>query len=426
MMAGINNEHQQITQIDLYTVRLTYIKTYEIDCNNDDSIETTTINCVPPLSGRVETCIIDQRMKIVPEYSFHHTEFLENLIFELPSSLITIERNAFSQNRHLRQVIFPQGLLHIQDNAFDGCSNLQVVIFPETLITIGSRAFYNCSNIQGISLPDSVKCIGKQAFENSLSRQIIIPETIESVSSNSFGNFGIGNQIVTLLQSHQNTLKKLFFDNDMKTLEESARSEFFDQFIILINENDSLEELSLQRNNLTADQLFIILQQVGSKTNLKHLNLKHNNRFSWDRFSDIKYESSNLQSLRIDHDMEQGCFWVDNGDIIPKFLEMNKHLYDVHEFRFCTLYVQHLLVCNMAGKVIFFDNQNKIDSSVFSFVLSRVSNISNEEKDIGYRIGTYRLDINGIYYLLTNGISCYVDYLRNKIHSSTNRKRKAD
>ena len=108
MMARINNERQQITQIDSYTVRLTYIKTYEIDSNNDDSIETTAINCVPPLSDRVETCIIDQRMKIVPEYSFHRTKFLENLIFELPSSLITIEKNAFSQTRHLRQVIFPK------------------------------------------------------------------------------------------------------------------------------------------------------------------------------------------------------------------------------------------------------------------------------------------------------------------------------
>ncbi len=81
----------------------------------------------------------------------------------LPTSLRTIEKNAFAYNK-LQKVIFPKSLEKIGENAFYENSKLQEISFAENLREIGAYAFYNC-DLRKVVFPESVECIGEGAFK---------------------------------------------------------------------------------------------------------------------------------------------------------------------------------------------------------------------------------------------------------------------
>jgi len=84
----------------------------------------------------------------------------------LPTSITTIENNAFSYCTGLTgPLILPAGLTTIK-SAFTGCSGLTgSLILPEGLTEIGDSAFYGCSGFTGdLIIPDKVKTIQNAAF----------------------------------------------------------------------------------------------------------------------------------------------------------------------------------------------------------------------------------------------------------------------
>ena len=60
----------------------------------------------------------------------------------------TIEEDAFRNFQALEKIInFPSSIITLDNNAFNGCSNLQMSVLPEGLKTIGVACFSGCKKL---------------------------------------------------------------------------------------------------------------------------------------------------------------------------------------------------------------------------------------------------------------------------------------
>jgi hypothetical protein len=61
----------------------------------------------------------------------------------------------------------PTSVTSIGESAFAGCTNLTSITIPSSVTSIGNHAFYGCTNLTSIAIPSSVTSIGRSAFEDS-------------------------------------------------------------------------------------------------------------------------------------------------------------------------------------------------------------------------------------------------------------------
>ena len=81
-----------------------------------------------------------------------------------------------------------EGTKIICDDAFCWCS-LQSVEIPNSVTTIGKEAFSECRSLQSVEIPNSVRTIGDNAFFWCTSlKEIIIPSSVKSILGNPFAN----------------------------------------------------------------------------------------------------------------------------------------------------------------------------------------------------------------------------------------------
>lgn len=117
--------------------------------------------------------------------------------FIIPSSVTTIEDEAFGECKELTTITIPKGVLKIGTMLFSGCDNLKSIIvedgnpiydsrencnaiietnknilisgcanskIPTSVVAIGEYAFYQQKSLTSITIPASITNIGKQAF----------------------------------------------------------------------------------------------------------------------------------------------------------------------------------------------------------------------------------------------------------------------
>lgn len=94
---------------------------------------------------------------------------------------------------HLREaittVVVEEGVTVIGDNAFKNCIHLVQVQLPSTLKSIQKNAFFNCQSLSEIRLPPNVTYIGEHAFRYCISlKTITIPDSVETMEGSVFQN----------------------------------------------------------------------------------------------------------------------------------------------------------------------------------------------------------------------------------------------
>jgi len=105
---------------------------------------------------------IPEGVTSIPAYAFDASDCLQSV--HLPSTLKTIEYNAFARCTALESITIPAGVTTLGDSAFNGCSLLKTVSMSEGLESIGRWAFENCTKLESVKLPDTVNHIGAEAF----------------------------------------------------------------------------------------------------------------------------------------------------------------------------------------------------------------------------------------------------------------------
>lgn len=93
--------------------------------------------------SNVKKIVIEEGVTSIGLYAFRNMEtwdLTEGV--KMPASLISIGEQAFSWNKKLPSILFPENLKNIDANAFDGCDNLAEIVFTGTAVpSVGYSAF---------------------------------------------------------------------------------------------------------------------------------------------------------------------------------------------------------------------------------------------------------------------------------------------
>lgn len=106
---------------------------------------------------------------------------------EIPNSVTSVGKNAFSNRTGLTEIILSDNLKSIGDNAFYGCTGLRRIVIPDNVESIGDNAFCECSNLSSVSLSINLETIGEKAFCKCTGvTSITIPNCVESIGNAAF------------------------------------------------------------------------------------------------------------------------------------------------------------------------------------------------------------------------------------------------
>lgn len=102
---------------------------------------------------------------------FTNCPHMEEIVFQKPASLVSLNNGAFYGRSFLKQIEIPASVRKIGNFAFGKCVELRKITFEEdsSLETIGKCCFMQCSALEEIVIPSSVKKIGKNIFEKCAS-----------------------------------------------------------------------------------------------------------------------------------------------------------------------------------------------------------------------------------------------------------------
>jgi hypothetical protein len=182
----------------------------------------------------LEKVVLPDTITTIEDYAFLHS-FMSSI--ELPDSVTSIGKNAFSSCENLQEITLPENLTSIGDHAFRSCSNLSSVTCraehlesvgesilsgtawydaqPDGLITLGNvaytykgempadtaltlddgitsiagDAFYCKSNLVSVSLPQQLQSIGDYAFSGCTGLTAVnFPQQLQSIGESAFSS----------------------------------------------------------------------------------------------------------------------------------------------------------------------------------------------------------------------------------------------
>jgi len=107
---------------------------------------------------------------------------------EIPSTVTSIDSNAFTNCLNLTEVIIPDTVVTIGSGAFSGCTALEKITLPKNLATISTSTFKGCTALKTITLPENLTLIEASAFENSGLTEIEFPAKLKQIKAKAFAN----------------------------------------------------------------------------------------------------------------------------------------------------------------------------------------------------------------------------------------------
>lgn len=107
----------------------------------------------------------------------------------IPSSVTSIEQNAFENCTGLTSIEIPSSVTSIESYTFVECFSLTSVKIPNTVTSIGVWAFKSCKSLSSIQIPGSVTDIDIDAFEDCTGlTSVTIPDGVKTIGSGAFRN----------------------------------------------------------------------------------------------------------------------------------------------------------------------------------------------------------------------------------------------
>ena len=146
-------------------------------------------------------------------YSIVAGKFYKSATVELPHTvnekpLTVISAGAFKNNNTVETIIIPSSVTTIEAEAFSGCTNLKTIVFKSKtrseiitlsvspmsgsiktesgVISIGDRAFYGCENLSAMDL-SSIRSIGENAFDGCKAlAELTLSDQLTTVKAGAF------------------------------------------------------------------------------------------------------------------------------------------------------------------------------------------------------------------------------------------------
>ncbi|KAK8872217.1 hypothetical protein M9Y10_007982 [Tritrichomonas musculus] len=159
--------------------------------------------------SKLNEITIPKSVTTIESNSFHLCKSLNKIIFENPSSLISIKDRSFSVCTELEEISIPYTvrsigkscffgciklkkmtasyLTLIEESTFDGCALLENIMIPYPTSSIESFAFNKCSSLKKVHIPNSVISINKSSFQRCTSLiEVTIPSSMKKIGPNAF------------------------------------------------------------------------------------------------------------------------------------------------------------------------------------------------------------------------------------------------
>lgn len=106
---------------------------------------------------------------------------------EMTFYITSIDRNAFWECKHLREIVIPEGVKSIGEYAFCRCYSLSRIIMNKGIESIDRYAFYNCESLFEIIIPEGMRSIGERAFASCYSlTNVVLPKNYVDIADNAF------------------------------------------------------------------------------------------------------------------------------------------------------------------------------------------------------------------------------------------------
>ena len=132
---------------------------------------------------RLKKLVIPEGIQTINAFAFYQRP-IESIQF--PTTLKTIENDAFYACEHLTKIQFSDGLQSIGDNAFYRCQ-IRELTLPDSVTKIGDFAFCGCDRLKTVRLPAQTKEIPYGMFKNCTNlSKIDLPEGLESIGRAAF------------------------------------------------------------------------------------------------------------------------------------------------------------------------------------------------------------------------------------------------
>ena len=117
----------------------------------------------------------------------------DGVVINLPSTLTSIERSAFS-GATIKSINIPDGVTKIGESAFSSATfKMGTLTLPSTVKTVDDSAFYKVT-VDNLVLNDGLETIGNKTFQYSIIPNIDIPSSIKTIGDLAFD----GSAITTL------------------------------------------------------------------------------------------------------------------------------------------------------------------------------------------------------------------------------------
>ena len=90
-------------------------------------------------------------IEVICAYAFNRTQIAT---LEIPSSVTTIQNNAFQSCSKLTEIVIPASVINVEDRLFSNCENLETVKFLAAPAdnTLPDETFYQCSKLKNLEL----------------------------------------------------------------------------------------------------------------------------------------------------------------------------------------------------------------------------------------------------------------------------------
>ncbi len=174
----------QVTRVGTYTK-------YDWVLDSEGTMTISGFGCVQftgngwdDYKSDVVSVVIEEGMTKIGCYAF--SEFNNLTSIEIPTSVNTIEYDAFYGCSSLTSINIPNDETSIGMYAFCGCTSLTSIELPYGMTDIKAGTFYNCSSLSNITMPDNVGGIGNEAFYGCSSLSSIELNNVTSIGDYAF------------------------------------------------------------------------------------------------------------------------------------------------------------------------------------------------------------------------------------------------
>jgi len=141
---------------------------------------------------------VPSSVKYLGERAFYGCKKLRKVVL---NEVNTIDNEAFSDCRDLKEVLFKEGLQGVGKASFSWCTSLERISFPSSLEKVGEKVFKDCKNLKEVTFSNgcNLKRVGKNAFRNceSLERISITFPRLQYLIQ--VGHANINHEIITFL-----------------------------------------------------------------------------------------------------------------------------------------------------------------------------------------------------------------------------------